>query len=433
MSLRFTTEGFFLWNFVYIVIRIVEFVPIEIRMSAFQLVLFDDEFREQFLPLAWTKPVADFRVGIFTIREKWEQYLKSVSTTWTNDDLAEFAFPFEPDLTRQQIWINGRIIPTGAIAYEVLALKEGEALIKDDLLIAVNNGKSGDAISLNVKDHLTGNFSVKDTSTSVIVLQRINDIFRHNGQAIVQDFELVGSSTSGKLNSSNTIIGSHAVYVGKNVSAEACIINTTKGPVYIGDNAEIMEGALLRGPLAICDGATVKMGAKIYGDTTIGPGCKVGGEISNSVFFANSNKAHDGFIGNSVIGEWCNLGADTNCSNLKNNYGEISVYNYAIGGNENTGLQFHGLIMGDHAKCGINTMFNTGTVIGICANIFGGGFPSKFVPDFVWGGIDGIAEHQIEKAIETIQRVYSRRNKKLSDEEILLLKTIFKKTVKLRS
>lgn len=401
-------------------------------MSAFRLVLFDDDVREQFLPLAWTKPVADFRIGIFTIREKWEKRLKSESTTWTADYLADFAFPFVPDTSKQHLWINGRVVPTGELAFEVLSLRSGEALTKGELLIAVNTGNSAEPIPLNVKDHMDGDFSVKDTHVSVIVLQRLSDIFRHNGQAIVEDFELVKMSEGGQLSSTNTIIGTHPVYAGDNIIAEACTFNTMKGPIYIGDGVEIMEGSLLRGPLAIGAGATIKMGAKIYGDTTIGPGCKVGGEVSNSVFFANSNKAHDGFIGNSVIGEWCNLGADTNCSNLKNNYGEIAVWNYAIGGNENTGLQFHGIIMGDHAKCGINTMLNTGTVVGMSANIFGGGFPPKFIPDFSWGGSEGFSEHQVEKAIETIQRVYDRRKKKLEPPEITMLKAVFKKTSKFR-
>lgn len=402
-------------------------------MSPYHLVLFDDDVRDQFLPLAWTKPVADFRIGIFTIREKWEKRLKATSTTWTSDYLAEFNYPFEPDASKSNLWINGRVVPTGELAFEVLSLQPGEALIKGELLIAVNKGNSLQPVALNVKDHLNGNFSVKDTHIPVIVLQRLHDIFRHNGQAINEDFELVKESESEPLSSTNNIIGTHPVFAGANVIAEAVTFNTAKGPIYIGDGAEIMEGALLRGPLAIGAGATIKMGAKIYGDTTIGPGCKVGGEISNSVFFANSNKAHDGFIGNSVVGEWCNLGADTNCSNLKNNYGEVSVWNYTIGGNENTGLQFHGIIMGDHSKCGINTMLNTGTVVGISANIFGGGFPPKFIPDFSWGGSEGILEHQLAKAIETIQRVYERRNKKLEAKEMAMLKAVFIKTEKQRN
>lgn len=401
-------------------------------MSGFRLVLFDDDSRDQFLPLAWTRPVAEFRMGIFTIREKWEQWLKSSSTTASADYLEAFNFPYAPFSTKQNLWINSRVIPNGELSFEVLSLEPGQALIKGDLLVAVNRGNDVSRMSLHLKDHLSGDFSVKQCNVPAIVLHRIHDIFTHNGQAIAEDFELLKGRLSENLSDTNRVIGSHPVFVGKNVIAEACTFNTTKGPIYIGDNAELMEGCNMRGPLAICSGAVLKMGAKIYGDTTIGPGSKIGGEVSNCVIFGNSNKAHDGFIGNSVIGEWCNIGADTNCSNLKNNYGEVSVYNYAIGGNENTGLQFHGIIMGDHAKCGINTMFNTGTVIGMCANVFGGGFPSKFIPDFTWGGTGEITEHQIEKAIETIQRVYDRRKLKLDTNETAMIKAVFKKTEKLR-
>jgi UDP-N-acetylglucosamine diphosphorylase/glucosamine-1-phosphate N-acetyltransferase len=401
-------------------------------MPDFRLVLFDDEAREQFLPLAWTKPIADFRVGIFTIREKWAIRLESESTSWTAAYLKDSLFPFSPDKTRQQLWINGRVIPTHELALEVGKLQPGEALTKGDLVIAINNGNSIEPIALNSKDHLDENIAVRESHLPCIILHRLHDIFKQNGNAIREDFELMKGRTSEKLSLTNIVIGDHPVFVGKGAIVEACTINTTGGPVYIGARAEVMEGCHLRGPLAIGDEATVKMGAKIYGDTTIGPGCKVGGEISNSVFFGNSNKAHDGFIGNSVIGEWCNLGADTNCSNLKNNYGNISTWNYAIEGNENTGLQFHGLVMGDHAKCGINTMFNTGTVVGVAANIFGDGFPPKFIPDFTWGGANGFSEYNLEKALETIQRVYERRKKKLSKEEIALLKAVFQKTEKYR-
>jgi UDP-N-acetylglucosamine diphosphorylase/glucosamine-1-phosphate N-acetyltransferase len=396
-------------------------------MSEFRLVLFDDDSREQFLPLAWTKPVADFRIGIFTIREKWAVHLKSETTSWTVDYLRNTLFPFSPDKTKQHIWINGRVVPNGELASEVLSLKPGEALVKGELLVAGNNGNSTEPISPNVKDHLDGNFSIRETHVSVIILHRIHDIFTHNGNAIREDFELLKGQESQKLPLTNIVIGDHPVFIGKNSIVEACTFNTSKGPIYIGAGVELMEGSHFRGPLAIGDGATIKMGAKIYGDTTIGPGCKVGGEVSNCVIFGNTNKAHDGFIGNSVIGEWCNLGADTNTSNLKNTYGEIFVSNEK-GEYENTGLQFHGLIMGDHAKCGINTMFNTGTVVGVCANIFGGGFPPKFLPAFTWGGANGIIENDFNRAMETILRVYERRKKKLENNEIEVLKAVFNKT-----
>lgn len=403
-------------------------------MSPFHLVLFDDDYREQFLPLAWTRPLADFRIGIFTIREKWEARLKSASTTSTAAYLAAFAWPFEPDTTKHQLWINSRVLPSGALAFEVMSLQPGEALMKGELLVACNAGKSAGPLNAYTKDHLTGDFSLKQSNAPAIILHRINDLFLHNGKAIEEDFELLKGRTSETLSATNTVFGTHPVFVGKNVKAEACTINTTKGPVYIGEGAELMEGCNLRGPLAIGAGAVIKMGAKIYGDTTIGNGCKVGGEVTNSIFFANSNKSHDGYIGNSVIGEWCNLGADTNCSNLKNNYGNVSVWNYAIGGEEDTGLQFHGLIMGDHAKSGINTMFNTGTVVGVSANVFGTGFPPKFLPDFSWGQpiANQFAEYRLDEALQTIARVYERRDKKLSEAEIKMLSEVFAQTKKYR-
>jgi UDP-N-acetylglucosamine diphosphorylase/glucosamine-1-phosphate N-acetyltransferase len=203
-----------------------------------------------------------------------------------------------------------------------------------------------------------------------------------------------------------------------------CIVNAQTGPVYIGRDAEVMEGAILRGPIAVCEHAVIKMGAKIYGATTIGPGCKVGGEINNAVFFANSNKAHDGFVGNAVIGEWCNLGADTNCSNLKNNYDEVKVWSEAEDKNVSTGLTFCGLLMADHSKCGINTMFNTGTVVGVSCNIFGGGFPDKYITSFSWGG-DGLTTYAFDKAMETANRMMGRRNKQLSKAEIEMYRHIF--------
>lgn len=400
-------------------------------MSQFQLVLFDDSFRDALKPLSFTRPVCDFRIGILTIREKWERHLKSTATVATAGYLDKNGFPFTPDSSKQRVWINSRVLPNPELAFEIISLEEGQALIKGELVIAFNVGNNSSRYNIEQKDHLTEDFGVKESKTSAEIIHRIADIFTKNGAQIVADIELLRPKSE-PLPASNTYIGKHPVYLMKGAKAEACIFNTTNGPIYIGANAEVMEGSMLRGPIAIGDGAQVKMGGKIYGDTTIGPGCKVGGEITNSVFFANSNKAHDGYVGNSVIGEWCNLGADSNTSNLKNNYGEVSVYNYAIGGSENTGMQFHGLIMGDHSKCGINTMFNTGTVAGVCANIYGGGFPEKFIPDFSWGGAGGVQEFRMDKAQEMIRNVYKRRSKSLTEAEIGVLQHIFEETRKLR-
>ncbi|HLG02830.1 MAG TPA: GlmU family protein [Bacteroidia bacterium] len=404
-------------------------------MTPFRLVLFDDDYREQLLPLAWTRPVADFRIGIFTIREKWEKRLSTISTTWTSEYLAAYQWPFEPDPALQQLWINARVLPSDALVEDVRSLKPGEVLLKGEMIVAVNAGNETGELKAWSKDHLhlAGDYGVKQSKAPAITIHRIHDLFTHNGKALMEDFELLKGTESRPLSKTNVVIGNNPVFLENDVIAECCVFNTVKGPVYIGKGAEIMEGSLLRGPLAIGNGATVKMGAKIYGDTTIGPGCKVGGEIVNSIFFANSNKAHDGFLGNSVIGEWCNLGADTNCSNLKNNYGSVGVWNYAINANEDSGLQFHGLIMADHAKCGINTMFNTGTVAGVASNIFGGSFPPKFIPDFAWGGVNGFTEYQFEKVLETIQKVYGRRAKELGEKERVLLRAIFQKTAAFRA
>ena len=401
-------------------------------MSPFNLILFDDDFRESFLPLAWTRPVADFRIGIFTIREKWEKRLRTKSTTWTAPHLAQWKFPFQSSPSLQNLWINSRVVPNGELAFEVLSLNPGAALVKDDLLIACNAGRSTEPAIITGKDHLTGKFSVRETNVSCTILHRICDIFVHNGKAIVDDFELLRGTESEKLSDTNIIIGTQPVFVGKNVSAETCIFNTERGPVFIGNNALLMEGSLVRGPVAIGENAVLKMGAKIYGETTIGPGCKVGGEVMNCVLFGNSNKAHDGYLGNSVVGEWCNLGAGSNSSNLKNNYGDVEVWNYAEKGFENSGQQFHGLIMGDHAKCAIGTQFNTGSVIGVSANVFGNGFPPKFIPDFSWGGSEGLTDYRFEKAIETIERVYQRRSMSLSKPETEMLKAVLEKSASFR-
>lgn len=399
-------------------------------MSQFQLVLFDDSYREALRPLSSTRPVADFRIGILTIREKWERFLKAESTTCTASYLDPL-FPFLPDNSVQHIWINSRVLPNAELVEEVKSLREGQALIKGELVVAFHCGTSTKRYNIEQKDHLTEDLGVHESKAYTEVIHRIADIFTNNGAQIIADLKLIKPIGEPTFSSSIVVVGDHPILM-KGVKAEACIFNTTSGPIYVGEDAEIMEGTMLRGPIAICAGAQVKMGAKIYGDTTIGPGCKVGGEITNSVFFANSNKAHDGYVGNSVIGEWCNLGADTNTSNLKNNYGEVSVFNYALGGSENTGMQFHGLIMGDHSKCGINTMFNTGTVVGVCANVYGGGFPKKIVPDFSWGGPEGVTEFQFDKALEMISSVYKRRKKTLASEESGVLQHVFNETRKLR-
>ncbi|MCU0433331.1 MAG: glucose-1-phosphate thymidylyltransferase [Bacteroidia bacterium] len=397
----------------------------------FQLAFFDDEYRTALFPLAATRPLCEFRFGIFTVREKWERHLAVSSSTLAAQSLEEL-WPFTPQAGVPLIWVNGRVAPSAQLAAEVKALGPGEALIKGELLVACHAGTDHTPLVLGGSDHLRVNYELRETSAEAIVIRRLHDLFTQNRRALQLDFELIAGGTFQSPDATCTIIGSHPVLMEPGAKAAGCIFNTTEGPVYIAAGAEVMEGSLVRGPIAICSGAQIKMGAKLYADSTIGPGCKVGGEVTNSVFFANSNKSHDGYLGNSVIGEWCNLGADTNTSNLKNNYGPVKVYNYAIGGEEDTGLIFHGLIMADHAKCGINTMFNTGTVVGVAANVFGSGFPPKFIPDFSWGGAEGFTEHSLHKAIETAERVLARRNKKVEAPLRRLFQLVFERTASLR-
>jgi UDP-N-acetylglucosamine diphosphorylase/glucosamine-1-phosphate N-acetyltransferase len=262
--------------------------------------------------------------------------------------------------------------------------------------------------------------------TGPIVLNALPDLFTYNEAKLIEDYRIcTRGRVSAPIDPTCIVLGDPGlVFIEPGAQVEACFLNTRKGPIYIGSDAQVMEAAVLHGPVAILDHSAVRAGAKIYGATTVGPHCKVAGEVSNSVIFGYSNKGHEGFIGNAVLGEWCNLGADTNCSNLKNNYSEVSIWNYARGSYVNTGLTFCGLIMGDHAKCGINTMFNTGTVVGVAANVFGGGFPPKYIPSFSWGGADGFEPYERDKAIETAKKAMARRQLSLSNDEESVLRNI---------
>ena len=338
------------------------------------IILFDNK-REEFYPLSLTRPIAEFRLGVLTIKEKWESYFDSVST-FSNDYLAE---KFNTKIKEDNIWINSQLLPSKDIVTEIKSLRVGEVLKKESIILAFRNSEfSSDELN-NVESNSEFSF-----------LSSISDIFSLNGEEIIADTALINSQSNERnlqeITDSNIKSGKFPVYVEQGATIENCYINSSEGPVYIGKNVHIMQGTMLRGPFAICENSVVKMGAKIYGGTTIGPFCKVGGEINNSVFFGYSSKAHDGYLGNSIIGQWCNLGADTNNSNLKNNYDHVKIWNYGSESFLQTGLQFCGLIMGDHSKCGINTMFNTGTVVGVGANIFGSGFPRNFIPSFSWGG-----------------------------------------------
>jgi len=387
------------------------------------LILTDNEKNwKNLLPLTYTKPVSEIRIGILTIKEKWEKYLKTQASYSCTDYLSS-KFPVTYKAGKNNLLVASDVLPDTKLVAAIKKLKTDEGFKKNNVFIAANTGQS--KFDLN---------ACKEYEGTITRIENVWDIFTKNGEALKTDFELLTKGRkSAALSKSNTIVGKkNLVFLEKGAKAEAATFNTNSGPIYIGKNAEVMEGCAVRGPFALCEESTLKLMAKIYGPTTIGPHCKVGGEVNNSVIFGYSNKAHDGFLGNSVVGEWYNLGADTNNSNLKNNYGEVKVFSYATNGNINTGLQFCGLIMGDHSKCGINTMFNTGTVVGVGANIFGGGFPPTHIPSFVWGGAEGFDTYRLEKMYETTERVYERRHKVLEADEKKILEIIFHETTKFR-
>jgi len=385
-------------------------------------ILFDGNVRNALLPFTFTRPVADIRVGILTIREKWEKYLGYTTTTITEEYLSE-KFPMVE--LEDNIMINASFLPNRVLAEMVRNLEKNQAVFYNDEVIAFY-AKEGQEVDFE-------SFHIFDYADECIRIENTWDIFQKNDAAIREDFELLTQDCfSQPIPKSVNVIAPENVFIEEGAKLEFVTLNASTGPIYIGKNAEIMEGSVIRGPFALCEEAQVKLGTKIYGATTIGPHCRVGGEVNNSVMFAYSNKGHDGFLGNSVLGEWCNIGADSNNSNLKNNYEEVKLWSYESERFEKTGLQFCGLMMGDHSKCGINTMFNTGTVIGVSTNIFGSGFPRNFVPSFSWGGASGFTTYMTNKAFETAKIVMSRRHVAFTEEDAKILEHIFEKTKKYR-
>ncbi|UKM64708.1 GlmU family protein [Flavobacteriaceae bacterium GSB9] len=386
-------------------------------------ILFDGPSRNSLLPFTFTRPVADIRVGILTIREKWESFLDTTTTTITEDYLSD-KFPMVE--MEENVMINASYLPNLELVEMIKDLKENQAIFKGEDVIAFFTKEAQEDIDFDA-------FEAIEFSQEIIKIEHTWNIFSKNGEAIQEDFALITKNRKSQpIPSSNNVIAPENIFIEKGAKLEFATLNASKGPIYIGRKAEIMEGAIVRGPFALCSGATIKMGAKIYGPTTIGPSCKAGGEINNAVMFANSNKGHDGYLGNSVLGEWCNLGADTNNSNLKNNYAEVRLWDYQSERFAKTGLQFCGLMMGDHSKCGINTMFNTGTVVGVSANIFGSGFPRNFVPSFSWGGNSGFTTYLTKKSFEVAQVVMSRRNVEFSEQDKAILEHVFEQTKKYR-
>ncbi len=384
-------------------------------------VLFDGTIRDRLLPFTFTRPVADIRLGINTIREKWEYFLRQKTTTLTCDYLAE-KFPLETQ--EENILINASVLPDKNLAEQVINLKDGMALVHGDLMIA----RFVHAEDIEKTDN--SHHKAVEVKLRVRQLQHIYEIFSMNNDVLREDFSLLTTGRNSQpLSNTNFVQGDkNDIFVEDGAQVEFAFLNATDGPIYIGKDAVIMEGAKIRGPFALGAHSTVKMDAKIYGGTTIGPYCKVGGEISNSVIFGYSNKGHDGFLGNSVLGEWCNLGADTNVSNLKNTYEPVKLWSYVTGHFENTGEQFCGLMMGDHSKTGINTMFNTGTVVGVNSNIFGDGYQRNFIPSFSWGGRQGLSHYNLQKAFNVAEVVFARRNKIFDETERKILSHIYEMT-----
>ncbi len=386
-------------------------------------ILFDGPSRNNLLPFTYTRPVADIRIGILTIREKWEKYLGYTTSTVTEDYLTD-KYPMVE--LEDNIMINASFCPNQNIVDAIKTLKEKQAIFKGEDVIAFYTTDDQEEVNFEEYDAI-------DFEGDIICVENTWDIFSKNGIAIQEDFNLLSEGrTSQEIPKTNNVIAPENIFIEEGAKLQFTTLNASSGPIYIGKEAEIMEGSVIRGPFALCEGATVKLSAKIYGPTTVGPFSKVGGEINNSVLFGYSNKGHDGFLGNSVLGEWCNIGADSNNSNLKNNYAEVRLWDYQTEGFAKTGLQFCGLMMGDHSKCGINTMFNTGTVVGVSANIFGSGFPRNFVPSFSWGGNSGFTTYLTKKAFEVAKVVMARRNIEFTDQDAAILEQVFEATKKYR-
>jgi UDP-N-acetylglucosamine diphosphorylase/glucosamine-1-phosphate N-acetyltransferase len=386
-------------------------------------ILFDGTVREALLPFTFTRPVADIRIGILTIREKWEKYLGYTTTTVTEEYLSE-KYPMVE--MESNVMINASFLPNPNLVEKIKNLKSNQALFAGDTVIAFFTSDTQDEVDFDT-------YEIMDHQDEVMTVAHTWDIFSKNDTAIRADFELLTADRKSQaIPKSVNVIAPENIFIEEGAKLEFVTLNASTGPIYIGANSEIMEGSVIRGPFALCESGRVKLATKVYGATTVGPHSVIGGEVNNSVLFGYSNKGHDGFLGNSVLGEWCNIGADSNNSNLKNNYEPVKLWSYETENFAQTGLQFCGLMMGDHSKCGINTMFNTGTVVGVSANIFGSGFPRNFVPSFSWGGASGFTTYQTNKAFQTAKIAMARRNVEFTDLDAAILEHVFESTKKYR-
>tara|TARA_B110000444_G_scaffold128100_1_gene120589 strand:- start:1995 stop:3170 length:1176 start_codon:yes stop_codon:yes gene_type:complete len=386
--------------------------------------LFDDEHRDNLLPLCYTRPISEFRIGILTLKEKWQKRLpkKAKFAGYITEVYLQEKYPCI--IQKDQWWINSSVCPNDKLVKDILALQINESLFDgNETLIAFRSGDFKEVLDCQM-------FYTDNEFTHI---SSLTDIFSKNGIELKLDFDLITKGrNSQQIHFSNQVLGAEHIFIEEGAVVQCAIINAMEGPVYIGREAKVLEGSIVRGPFALCDHAQTNLGAKIYGPTTVGPHSKVGGELNNVVIFGYSNKGHDGFLGNSVIGEWCNIGADSNNSNLKNNYAEVRLWNYPKQSFTSTGLLFCGLVMGDHSKCGINTMFNTGTVVGVSANIFGAGFPRNFIPSFTWGGPQGQSTYQINRAFDVAEKVMQRRGVVLDETEKSILTKVFELSDDLR-
>ncbi len=386
-------------------------------------ILFDGTVREALLPFTFTRPVAEIRIGILTIREKWELYLGYTTTTLTEEYLSG-KYPMVE--LENNVLINASFLPNKSLVEKVFNLQNNQAIFKGDSVIAFYTNDSQEEVDFDT-------YEIIEFIEDCLTVEHTWDIFAKNDAALREDFELITHErTSQPIPKSINVIAPENIFIEEGAKLEFVTLNASTGPIYIGKNSEIMEGSVIRGPFALCESGRVKLATKVYGATTVGPHSVIGGEVNNSVLFGYSNKGHDGFLGNSVLGEWCNIGADSNNSNLKNNYEAVKLWSYETENFAKTGLQFCGLMMGDHSKCGINTMFNTGTVVGVSANIFGAGFPRNFVPSYSWGGASGFSTYLTSKAFQTAKIVMARRNVEFTDEDAMILEHVFEETKKYR-
>jgi UDP-N-acetylglucosamine diphosphorylase/glucosamine-1-phosphate N-acetyltransferase len=387
-------------------------------------ILFDGPARIALLPFTYTRPVADIRIGILTIREKWEKYLGSTTTTLTEEYLSD-KYPMVE--LEENVMINASYLPNANLVEIISNLKSNQAVFKGDAVIAFFTNDSQEEVDFD-------QYEIIEFTDDCLTVENTWDIFAKNDTAIREDFALLTEDrTSQPIPKSVNVISPENIFVEEGAKMEFVTLNASTGPIYIGKNTEIMEGSVIRGPFALCEEAQLKLATKVYGATTVGPHCRIGGEINNSVLFGYSNKGHDGFLGNSVLGEWCNIGADSNNSNMKNNYEEVKLWSFETESFAKTGLQFCGLMMGDHSKCGINTMFNTGTVVGVNANIFGSGFPRNFVPSFSWGGASGFVTYQTHKAFDVAKIAMGRRHVEFTDQDKAILEHVFELSKKWRN